>query len=184
MNHYGIQVDKDIAITGVVSNNEIVQFLGDAIPNDAIDVAWEDAVEEYKSEHDGAEPDNDVTDGWGESMGPYLLGSIAWTSAPSRLPKIPKLNGQMVIYRGDAVFLPLPPALWTESGFATTDDGKRCCSCGRCSGFGFWDTLMMARNPKGNHTGHACTVHAPEYHGDVERYRKMAETLLRERGER
>ncbi len=99
------------------------------------------------------------------------------------LPEIPKLNGRPIIYKGDAIFLPLPPELWTESGFAT-DDGKRCCSCGHCSGFGFWDTLVIARNPKGDYTGNACTVHAPEYHGDVERYRKMAETLLLERGER
>ena len=70
---YGVLVDTEEPIVGVIANNDIGQWISDVYP-DAIDLGWEAAIEEYKAEHGpDAEPGFDETDGW-ESDGPYLVG--------------------------------------------------------------------------------------------------------------
>ena len=43
VNHWGIWIDPDKPITGVVSNNQIVQFISDEMYN-GIDLAWEEFI--------------------------------------------------------------------------------------------------------------------------------------------
>jgi hypothetical protein len=72
---YGIVVDTDKPITGVIGNNEIVQFISDETCGDAIDLGWEDAIAEFQAEH-GREPDDDERDAMAMSdvSGPHLIG--------------------------------------------------------------------------------------------------------------
>ena len=42
-NHWGIWVDPNLPITGVVSNNDVVQFISDEMYN-GIDLDWEDHI--------------------------------------------------------------------------------------------------------------------------------------------
>ena len=71
--HYGVTLQNDKATTGVLSNNEIVQFLGDECCGpDSIDIGWEEALTDFQVEH-GREPDDEEMDGW-ESDGPHLIG--------------------------------------------------------------------------------------------------------------
>ncbi len=76
---YGVTVDTEKPITGVIANNDIVQFLGDGFC-DAIDLGWEEAIEEFQAEH-GREPDDVETDEMASMMdgysGPSLIGD--WT---------------------------------------------------------------------------------------------------------
>ena len=70
--HYGVSCDTEEPVTGVLANNEVCQFLSDEF-NDAIDIGWEEAVEEYRAEHDGEDPPDGEFDWW-ESLGPLLYG--------------------------------------------------------------------------------------------------------------
>lgn len=61
-NHYGIWVDPDIPITGVISNNEVVQFISDEMYN-GIDLDYEEHIKSPFHEDENCEcleyyPDN------------------------------------------------------------------------------------------------------------------------------
>jgi hypothetical protein len=49
INHWGIWLDPEIPITGVISNNSCVQFISDEMYN-GIDLDWENHV--FSDEHD------------------------------------------------------------------------------------------------------------------------------------
>ena len=70
---YGVTLNTDKPTTGVIGNNEIVQFISDETCGDAIDLGWETAIAEFEAEH-GREPDDDEKDEWGEVSGDYLIG--------------------------------------------------------------------------------------------------------------
>ena len=77
---YGIEIDADVPIGGVISNHDIGDWLSDACySSDAIDLGWEDAMEDYRAEHGGADPDCEAMDDMasGDISGPHLVGD--WT---------------------------------------------------------------------------------------------------------
>ncbi len=53
-NHYGIWVDPELPITGVIGNNEIVQFISDEMFSNGIDLDWEEFIKspDYESDED------------------------------------------------------------------------------------------------------------------------------------
>jgi hypothetical protein len=67
MNHYGIHVDKDTAITGVAQNNHVLWLDEELTDSNAIDLAWEEHLAECKDEdHDRCGP---------QERGDMLIGS-------------------------------------------------------------------------------------------------------------
>lgn len=71
-NHWGIWVDPETPITGVISNNQVIQFLVDEI-FDGIDLDWIEHVE--SSEHDLDDPDYcDICEFWDMSQSTILIG--------------------------------------------------------------------------------------------------------------
>lgn len=73
--HYGVTLDNDKPTTGVISNNEIVQFLSDeTFGPDSIDLGWENFLEDFRAEH-GREPTDDENDDFPSDLsGPHLIG--------------------------------------------------------------------------------------------------------------
>jgi hypothetical protein len=72
---YGVTVCMDTPITGVISNNEIIDFIGEE-QYVGIDLGWEDWLADFESEH-GREPDDHEKQWFAESCdesGPYLIG--------------------------------------------------------------------------------------------------------------
>ena len=71
-NHWGIWVDPELPITGVVSNNQAVQFIADEI-FDGIDLDWESHV--LSNEHDLDDPDYcEICENWDMSQSTILIG--------------------------------------------------------------------------------------------------------------
>ena len=71
-NHWGIWVDPEVPITGVVSNNQAVQFIADEC-FDGIDLDWEDHV--FSDEHDLDNPDYcEICEFWDMSQSTILIG--------------------------------------------------------------------------------------------------------------
>lgn len=73
---YGVVIDTDRPMTGVIGNNEIVQFTSDeTCGGDSIDLGWDDAIAEFEAEH-GHEPDDDERDEMAmcDVSGPHLIG--------------------------------------------------------------------------------------------------------------
>lgn len=74
------------------------------------------------------------------------------------------LNGINVKRVKDAIFIPLPRALWTGGGG---------CSCGKCDGSGYWDTLAVSR--VADKHDWTWTVHYPELnHAEYREMKKSA----------
>ena len=70
-NHWGIWVDPEVPITGVVSNNQVVQFISDEMTN-GVNLDWEDHIN--SDDH----PDNDnyceICEYWEDYNSTYLIG--------------------------------------------------------------------------------------------------------------
>ena len=126
-NIYGITVDTDRPITGVISKNAISEFLGDSLDS-IIDLPWENAMAEFKAEH-GREPDPDETDEMSMSMdgycGPTLIGD--WKKV-RKFPGIEEWDvdeeygsyGYAAIIREDVV-----QVVWSK----TTTQAHHCSPC-------------------------------------------------------
>ena len=60
INHYGKWVDHSEPITGVISINDVSQFISDEIQVNGIDLAYEEAPHEFEQEfmkaHNGKAP--------------------------------------------------------------------------------------------------------------------------------
>lgn len=54
INHWGKWINSDIPVTGVISNNAIVQFIADEISTNGIDLSWEEFIksDEYDPEEE------------------------------------------------------------------------------------------------------------------------------------
>ena len=74
-NHWGIWVNPDKAITGVISNNEIIQFLCDEVFN-GINLDYEEHIQSFDHNEDYCE----ICEYWEDLDSTYLIGD--WLFSP------------------------------------------------------------------------------------------------------
>ncbi len=68
------------------------------------------------------------------------------------------------------IFIALPPSAWRVS-FPDSPG----CSCGKCNGVAYWDTLAVGATPRKGQADVTWTVHYPELHaGTPEAYARLA----------
>lgn len=65
------------------------------------------------------------------------------------------MNGINVTRKEKAIFVPLPREMWRSSG--TTP-----CTCGKCFGTGYYDTLAVSNEPLKRFSDTTWMVHYPE----------------------
>lgn len=71
-NHWGVWVDPDVPITGVVSNNQVFQFISDEMYNDGINLDFEDHIN--SDEHSENDEWCDICEYWEDIDSTYLIG--------------------------------------------------------------------------------------------------------------
>lgn len=83
VNHWGKWVDKTEPVTGVISFNDVCQFVSDEIACNGIDLQYEEAEETFKAEyrinHNMQEPDDEAMEEFYNEMdgcdsGDFLIG--------------------------------------------------------------------------------------------------------------
>jgi hypothetical protein len=133
VNHYGITIDTENPITGVLTNWK-AEWLEEDIFENAIDLAWEDHLEECKEEdHDfcGPEERGTVLIGFKEVDGMFEVDETAEYSAivgeiytqVVRSKYISRCNGCSPCYpgqgdldtEGNFLTYTLPPDVWGET---------------------------------------------------------------------
>jgi hypothetical protein len=109
VNHYGKWVDQSVPVTGVISFNDVSQFVSDEIQSNGIDLQYEEALQEfltaYNNEHN-CEPDDEAMDEFNNSMdgcdsGDYLIGD--WCKDRDGLYEPDKEEGYSAIVRESVV---------------------------------------------------------------------------------
>lgn len=80
----------------------------------------------------------------------------------ANVPSLPDAVASLPVTRyKDAIFIPLPPALWRKAL-----DGGCCCDVCKADGTGgYWDTLAVGKDaPSLGHNDFTYTVHYPALH--------------------